>query len=127
MSSRTTSFPGHSYCASASCSTDCIASTSGSAAGSRSIGGAGTRSSRRNGCVARRQLLVPLEQLRLPALERDLLAANQHVLHARREFERVSRPDDEIAHLPRLERAVAIGHPEYLPWRRRHTAQRLLP
>src|SRR5688572_3034358 len=99
MSSRTTSCRGRCCFASASCSTACTASTSSSAAGSLSTGGDGTRSSRRNGCETRRQLLVPLEQLRLPAREGDLLAPNQHMLHARRELERVSRPDDDIRHL----------------------------
>src|SRR2546426_10903582 len=77
--------------------------------------------------VRRWQPLVPLEQFRLPALERDLLASNQHVLHARRELERVARPDDDIGHLPRLERAVAIRHAEDLRRRQRDGAERLAP
>src|SRR5207247_194893 len=77
--------------------------------------------------VGRWQFLIPLQQLRLPALERDLLAPNQHVLHTRRELERVSRPDDHVRHLPRLERAVAVRHSEDLRRRQRHGAQRLVP
>src|SRR5438128_9109828 len=77
--------------------------------------------------VARRQFLIPLQQLRLPALQRDLLAPNQHALHTRRELERVSRPDDHVRHLSRLERAVAVRHSEDLRRLQRHGAQRLVP
>src|SRR5881296_2389341 len=77
--------------------------------------------------VARGKFPVPLEQLRLPAGERDLLAPNEHVLHARRELERVSRPDHDIGHLAGLERAVAIRHTEDLRRSQGHGAQRLVP
>src|SRR5436309_14486120 len=77
--------------------------------------------------VARWKFPVPLEQLRLPALERARLAPNRHVLHARRELERVARPDDDIGHLPRLERPVAIRHAEDLRRRQGDGAERLVP
>src|SRR6266542_4473371 len=77
--------------------------------------------------VRRRKLLVPLEQFRLSARERDLLAPDHHVLHTRRELERVARPNDDVGYLPGLERAVAIRNPEDLGRRQGHRLQRLIP
>src|SRR5947208_838173 len=77
--------------------------------------------------VVRRQFPVPLQQLRLPALQGNLLPADEHVLDSGRELERIARPHDDIGDFARLERAVAIGHAENLGRRQRHRAQRLLP
>src|SRR2546422_11319089 len=77
--------------------------------------------------VLRRQRLVPLKQLRLPAPQRDLPPPNEYVLHRRRELERIPRPDHHVRHLPRLERAVAVADTEDLGGGERHRAERLVP
>src|SRR3989442_11463091 len=77
--------------------------------------------------VLRRQRLVPLKQLRLPAPQRNLPPPNEYVLHRRRELERIPRPDHHVRHLPRLERAVAVADTEDLGGGERHRAGRLVP
>src|SRR5262245_66100918 len=57
--------------------------------------------------VLRRQRLVPLQQLRLPRLGRDLDALDERVLRRRGEVERVAAPDYDVRNLPGLEAPVA--------------------
>src|SRR6266852_8218160 len=75
--------------------------------------------------VFRRQRLVPLEQLRLPAPQRDLPAADEHVDGGGGELEGIAGPHHDIRHFTGLERPVAIGHAEHFSGRERHRPQRL--
>ena len=49
------------------------------------------------------------------------------MLDGRRELERIARPHDDVRHLARLQRAVAVRHSKGLGGRQRHRAQRLIP
>src|SRR5262245_39535077 len=60
--------------------------------------------------VLRRQRLVPLQQLRLPRLGRDLDALDERVLRRRGEVERIAAPDHDVRYLSSLEAAVARVH-----------------
>src|SRR5436190_18522059 len=77
--------------------------------------------------VFRRQRPIPLQQLRLPAPQRDLSPTDIHVLNACREIEGVASPDDDVRDFPGLERSVPVSHPENLGRRERHRPERLIP
>src|SRR5439155_1409379 len=50
------------------------------------------------------------------------IPADEHVLHAGAELERVTTPHDHVRHLARLERTVAVGNPEQASGSDRHRA-----
>src|SRR4051794_29708406 len=56
------------------------------------------------------EMPVPVAQLGLAAHERPLHAADEDVLPPRQQLEGVAVPHHHVRHLPRLQRAVAVGH-----------------
>src|SRR5204863_4590117 len=77
--------------------------------------------------VFRRQRLVPLQQLRLPAPQPNVFAPYEYVLDPRREIEGITAPDDDVRDLPGVQGSVPIRHAKHLGGRQRHRPPRLLP